>query len=73
MLPTPAGEDLFKSLKAGGLSGHGGTPALLYVRERSGIMACPGAAGGGAYHDKGDHSYCRGERAERNLSAIPAI
>ena len=37
----------------------GGSPALLHVRERSGIMACRGAAGGGvATHDKGYyHSY----------------
>ena len=28
----------------------GGSPALLYVRERSGIMACRGAAGGGVNH-----------------------
>ena len=38
------GEDFVKSMKAGGLGGHGGTPALLHVRERSGIMACRGAA-----------------------------
>ena len=32
----------------------GGAPLLLYVRERSGIMACPGAAGGGLImYDKG--------------------
>ena len=30
-------------MKPGGLGGPGGTPALLYVRERSGIMACRGA------------------------------
>ena len=44
------GEDFVKSMKAGGLGGMGGAPALLYVRERSGIMACRGAAGGGVYH-----------------------
>ena len=43
-----SGEDFVKSLKAGGLGGHGGSfcSALLYVRERSGIMACRGAAEG---------------------------
>ena len=45
------GENFFKSMKAGGLRGHGGTPALLHVRERSGIMACRGAAGEGVYHE----------------------
>ena len=44
---TQGAEDFIKSFKPGGLGGHGGTPALLYVRERSGIMACPGAAGEG--------------------------
>ena len=47
---TQGAEDFVKSMKAGGLGGHGGTPALLHVRERSGIMAFSGAAGGGAYH-----------------------
>ena len=32
-----------------GWAGTGGSPALLHVRERSGIMACRGAAGGGVY------------------------
>ena len=40
-------EDFVKSMKPGWLGGHGGTPALLHVRERSGIMACRGAAGEG--------------------------
>ena len=44
------GKDFFKPVKAGWLRGHGGTPALLYVRERSGIMALPGAAVGGVDH-----------------------
>ena len=39
------GKNFIKPLKPGWLGGHGGTPALLYVRERSGIMACRGAAG----------------------------
>ena len=39
------GKDFVKSMKAGGLGGHGGISALLHVRERSGIMACRGAAG----------------------------
>ena len=47
---TQGAEDFVKSMKPGGLGGHGGTPALLYVRERSGIMACRGAAGGGGDH-----------------------
>ena len=49
------GKDFVKSMKPGWLGGHGGTPALLHVRERSGIMACPGAAVGGVdlMHDKG--------------------
>ena len=52
-------KDFVKSMKPGGLGWHGGTPALLHVRERSGIMACRGAAGGGGgrggliMHDKG--------------------
>ena len=29
----------------------GRAPALLYVRERSGIMACRGAVGEGAYYE----------------------
>ena len=40
------GKDFFKPVKAGWLGGPGGTPALLHVRERSGIMACRGAAVG---------------------------
>ena len=36
-------KNFFKSMKPGGLGGHGGAPTLLYVRERSGIMACLGA------------------------------
>ena len=43
-------EDFVKSMKPGGLGGHGGTPALLYVRERYGIMARRGAVGGGVDH-----------------------
>ena len=44
---TQGAEDFVKSMKPGVLGGHGGTPALLHVRERSGIMACRGAAGEG--------------------------
>ncbi len=47
---TRGAEDFFKSMKAGWLRGHGGTPALLHVRERSGIMARRGAAGEGVDH-----------------------
>ena len=57
---TQVREDFVKSMKPGGLGGHGGTPALLHVRERSGIMALPGSGGEGGLitHDKGYyHSY----------------
>ena len=47
---TQGAEDFVKSMKPGWLGGHGRTPALLYVRERSGIMEFSEAAGGGAYH-----------------------
>ena len=38
-------EDSIKSMKPSRLGGTGEVPALLHVRERSGIMACRGAAG----------------------------
>ena len=48
---TQGAEDFVKSLKLGWLGGgHGGAPALLHVRERSGIMARRGAAGGEVNH-----------------------
>ena len=43
-------EDFVKSMKSGWLGGHGGAPALLHVRERSGIMACPGVVLAGVNH-----------------------
>ena len=44
----------------------GEAPLLLYVRERSGIMACRGAGGGGVItYDKGYyHSYLGRSRKE---------
>ena len=47
---TQVCEDFVKSMKAGWLGGPGGAPALLHVRERSGIMACRGAAGEEVIH-----------------------
>ena len=43
-------EDFVKSMKAGGLGGPGEAPALLHVRERSGIMACRGVVLAGVDH-----------------------
>ena len=46
---SPQGaEDFVKSMKPSWLGGNGQATALLHVRERSGIMACRGAAGEGA-------------------------
>ena len=45
------GKDFVKSMKPSRLGGTGEAPPLLYVRERSGIMALPWSGGrGGVYH-----------------------
>ena len=40
-------DNSFKSMKAGGLGGHGGTPALLYVRGAIRHYGLPGSRGRG--------------------------